>query len=60
MATNKETEEKKPEQARQERDWFQKTKTPDNPDRSAGGDWSGSSWSGERTSGRNQSGERER
>jgi len=49
---------------RQERDWFQKPRTPDRPDRSAGWDaqpeWSGASWSGERWAGRNWGGGRDR
>jgi hypothetical protein len=48
----------------QERDWFQRPRVPDNPNRSAGWDaqpeWSGASWSGERWSGRNWSGGRDR
>jgi hypothetical protein len=51
---------KQKQQTKKERDWFTRVKVPDNPDRSAGGDWSGSSWSGERASGRNQSGGRDR
>jgi hypothetical protein len=47
-----------------ERDYFQRPKTPDRPEHSAGWDakpeWSGASWSGERWAGRNWGGGRER
>jgi hypothetical protein len=46
------------------RDYFQRPRASERPDRSAGWDarpeYSGSSWSGERWSGRNQSGGRDR
>ena len=47
-----------------ERDWFQRPRTPDNPNRSGGWDakpeWSGASWGGERWSGANWGGGRDR
>ena len=48
----------------QQRDWFQRPRTPDRADRSGGWDaqpeWSGASWSGERWAGRNWGGGRDR
>ncbi len=55
---------RKPVEHPKQREFFERPRIPDRPDRSAGWDaepeWSGSSWSGERWSGRNQSGARDR
>jgi hypothetical protein len=60
----KQEEPKKQEEVQRERDWYQRVRIPDRPERSAGWDaqpeWSGASWSGDRWAGRNQSGGRGR
>lgn len=50
---------KKEQQEHPPRDYFQRPKVPDDPQKTQS-DWSGSGWSGERASGRNQSGGRDR
>jgi hypothetical protein len=57
-------EDLKHKRVQESKEWFQKPKTPDRPEHSAGWvakpDWTGSSWSGERAAGRNWGGGRER